>query len=152
MQAAIKAVAPHAIYIYRRAHRLNIVLGDYISNLRRMASFFSILQELYCFIANSNIHYQLFVNAQKAAGITVPQLEKSSTTRLVYWYIYRWTKYWIDTTVLWLFHQLPKHSSGVGSATPTRNQSSDIWIYIYTPSSGTFFLPQYLEQLQVVDL
>ena len=49
MQAGIEAVAPHAIYIHWHAHRLNLVSGDYIKNLKQMAPFSSILQELYCF-------------------------------------------------------------------------------------------------------
>ena len=51
-----------------------------------MASSFSVLHQLYCFITNCNSHFQLSFNAQKASDLTVLQLEKSSTASWAYWY------------------------------------------------------------------
>lgn len=86
VQARIREEVPHAVYIHCHAHRLNLVLVNTISDMPQMSEFFNIVQTLYNFIANSNTRHTLFVEAQTHLAQRVLQLERTCTTRWLYWY------------------------------------------------------------------
>lgn len=87
VQAKIKEIAPNACYIHCYAHRLNLVLIDTISNIPELKEFFSIVQNLYNFICNSNPRYQLFIECQKELGFqNILTLERNAVTRWFYWH------------------------------------------------------------------
>ena len=87
VQAKIREHAPHAIYIHCHAHRLNLVLVKTISDMNELSEFFSTVQGLYNFIANSNTRHELFLKAQRDFGYkTLLELERTATTRWLYWY------------------------------------------------------------------
>lgn len=87
VQAKVQEIAPNACYIHCYAHRLNLVLVDTISNILDIKDFFSVIQNLYTFICNSNTRYQLFIQCQKELGFkTILTLERNASTRWCYWY------------------------------------------------------------------
>lgn len=86
VQARLRAKAPQAIYIHCHAHRLNLVIANCVEGVGTVGSFFSLVQNLYTFISNSNTRHQLFVESQKATQLPVLELERSAATRWSYWY------------------------------------------------------------------
>lgn len=86
VQAKIKEIAPWITYTHCHAHRLNLVLLNSINNLPYFADFFSILQQLYVFISNSNTRHELFVKVQEEMNIQVMELERLVHTRWFYWH------------------------------------------------------------------
>ena len=87
VQALIREKVPHAAYIHCHAHRLNLVLVSSITEIPEMAEFFSVVQTLYTFIANSNTRHMLFIEAQKNLGHNkILHLERTCPTRWLYWY------------------------------------------------------------------
>ena len=57
-----------------------------MQKIQRISSVFSVLQTVYGFVSNSNTRYQLFVEAQKTANVSVLTLERTVVTRWSYWY------------------------------------------------------------------
>ncbi|MGH0153506.1 UNVERIFIED_CONTAM: hypothetical protein FKN15_024781, partial [Acipenser sinensis] len=60
------------------AHRLNLVLVSSISDMSDLSEFFSVVQSLYNFIANSNTRHELFIQGQKDLKQTVLHLERTA--------------------------------------------------------------------------
>lgn len=86
VQERIRSEVPHAIYIHCYAHRLNLCLVQTLQNIPYISNFFNTIQDLYKFIMNSQIRYELFVKAQKDKNLDVIHLERLIDTRWAYWY------------------------------------------------------------------
>lgn len=86
VQARIKNEVPHAVYMHCYAHRLNLVVVHCISDIPEVKEFFDTVQLLYDFISNSNTRHELFITAQKNLNQQVLELERTATTRWLYWY------------------------------------------------------------------
>ena len=86
VQARHREKAPQAVYIHHNSHRLNLVIGDCMKKIQRISSVFSVLQTVYGFVSNSNTRYQLFVEAQTTANMSVLTLETTVVTHWSYWY------------------------------------------------------------------
>lgn len=71
VQARIKEIAPHVIYIHCHAHRLNLVLVNTIKHIPEIVDMFSIIQSVYVFISVSGPRHELFVRAQVDEKIEV---------------------------------------------------------------------------------
>lgn len=86
VQERIRSEVPHAIYVHCYAHRLNLCLVQTLQNIPYICNFFNTIQNLYKFIMNSQIRYELFVKAQKDKNLDVIHLERLIDTRWAYWY------------------------------------------------------------------
>ena len=53
VQKRIKTLQPKAIYVHCAAHNLNLVINDAVCAVREIASFFTILQDVYTFFGHS---------------------------------------------------------------------------------------------------
>lgn len=71
VQARIKEIALHVIYIHRHSHRLNLVLINTIKNIPEIVDMFSILQSIYVFLSVSGPRHELFLLAQVEANLKV---------------------------------------------------------------------------------
>ena len=86
VQAKIKEINPHAIYVHCHAHRLNLVLVDSLRCVPQLSDLFDIVQELYVFFSNSAPRHEVFRKAQIELGLSVIELERTVTTRWFYYY------------------------------------------------------------------
>ncbi|CAI6345368.1 unnamed protein product [Macrosiphum euphorbiae] len=86
VQERIRSKVPHAIYVHCYAHRLNLCLVQTLQNIPHLCNFFNTIQNLYKFLMNGQIRYELFVRAQKDKQIPVIHLERLVETRWAYWY------------------------------------------------------------------
>ena len=86
VQVRLQETALQVVYTHCHSHRLNLVIGDCMQKIQRISSVFSVLQTVYGFVSNSNTRYQLFVEAQKTANVSVLTLERTVVTRWSYWY------------------------------------------------------------------
>ena len=86
VQARIQNEVPHALYTHCYAHRMNLVLVHCISDMVEVKEFFDIVQLLYDFISNSHTRHELFLAAQKKLDQQIMELERTATTRWLYWY------------------------------------------------------------------
>lgn len=86
VQERIRLEIPHAIYVHCYAHRLNLCLVQTLQNIPHICNFFNTVQNLYKFIMNSQIRYELFVKAQKDKNLNIIHLERLIDTRWSYWY------------------------------------------------------------------
>ncbi|KAL4121754.1 hypothetical protein QTP88_014203 [Uroleucon formosanum] len=57
-----------------------------LQNIPYISNFFNTVQDLYKFIMNSQIRYELFVKAQKDKNLDVIHLKRLIDTRWAYWY------------------------------------------------------------------
>jgi len=88
VQERIRSEVPHVIiYIYCYAHRLNLYLVQTLQNIPYISNFFNTIQDLYKFIMNSQIRYELFVKGQKDKNLDVMHIERLIDTRWAYWFI-----------------------------------------------------------------
>lgn len=86
VQERIRTEVPHAIYVHCYAHRLNLCLVQTLQNIPYICNFFNTVQNLYKFIMNSQIRYELYVKAQKDKNLDIIHLERLIDTRWAYWY------------------------------------------------------------------
>lgn len=86
VQERIRDKVPHAIYIHCYAHRLNLCLIQTLQNIQYVDNFFNTIQELYKFLMNGQIRYELFVKAQSDKNLPILHLERLVETRWAYWY------------------------------------------------------------------
>jgi len=86
VQARIQNEVPHALYVHCYAHRMNLVLVHCLSDIVEVKEFFYTVQLLYDFISNSHTRHELFLAAQKKLNQQVLELERTATTRWLYWY------------------------------------------------------------------
>ena len=82
VQARIRELVPHAIYIHCHAHCLNLVLVDCVKSVSEASEFFSLIQSLYVFMSASKAH-ALFVQKQSEQhpGKQPRELQRLSDTR-----------------------------------------------------------------------
>ncbi|KAJ8874408.1 hypothetical protein PR048_025257 [Dryococelus australis] len=85
VQARVKHQAPHAIYFHYHAHCLNLVLVHSLSVIEETKDF-STLQTIYCFISNSSVRHELFLEAQRKLKQPVMCLERFVPTQWFCWF------------------------------------------------------------------
>ncbi len=86
VQALVKDIAPHVLYVHCLAHRLNLVLVATVKNIAEVCEFFATVQEVYVFLTGSTPRHELFCEAQREANLEVLELERLVDTRWSYWY------------------------------------------------------------------
>jgi len=79
VQMKIREVHPTAVYVHCMAHRLNLVVVQSCKITRHAASFFDVLESLYCFFARPNNH-KVFMETRSLLGVT--SLNKLELTQL----------------------------------------------------------------------
>jgi hypothetical protein len=61
VQQKISEIVPHAVYIHCYAYRFNLCLIDCIKNIPVLVDFFDNIQNLYKYLMNSQMRYELFI-------------------------------------------------------------------------------------------
>jgi hypothetical protein len=84
VQARIKEIAPHIIYIHCHTHHQNLVLVNTIKNIPEIVDMFFIVQFIYVFLSASGPRHELYVQAQIEENLKVFELEKLIETRWSY--------------------------------------------------------------------
>ena len=78
VQSKLREIQPSCLYVHCYAHRLNLVLVDTCKSIASVADFFGILQATYVFLASrSSKRHAIFVDAQKAKGLSVMELKRT---------------------------------------------------------------------------
>lgn len=86
VQERIRSKGLHALYVHCFAHCLNLCLIQSLQNIPFIVNFFNTEQEIYKFLMNGQIRYELFIKAQKDHNLPVLHLERLVDTRWAYWY------------------------------------------------------------------
>ncbi len=83
LQSRIQKQNEYALYVHCHAHCLNLVLVERAKSSTHFASFFTIVEKLYTFIANSTKGHAAFVQTQQAMNHVQSALglQKLSDTR-----------------------------------------------------------------------
>ncbi|XP_068205252.1 zinc finger MYM-type protein 1-like [Palaemon carinicauda] len=66
LQSRLQRQNPEALYVHFHAHSLNLVLVESAKSSTQFVSFFSLVEKLYAFIANSSKRHAAFMEIQKA--------------------------------------------------------------------------------------
>jgi len=76
LQARLKAINPHAIYVPCAAHSLNLVVSNAAESCLEAVNFFGVVQKIYTFLSSSTHRWNVFITKlkEKHKGLTVKSL------------------------------------------------------------------------------
>ena len=78
-----KKAGSGCVYIHCYGHRLNLVVVNTASGIKKVNDFFGLMEAVYCFITASSLRHDKSVDSQKKNKVKVMEIPKLSDTRWV---------------------------------------------------------------------